>query len=61
MGSRLFAEVREKRGLVYSVMAASRAVRGYGYTLAYAGTTPERADETLRGARSVSSSASAKG
>lgn len=48
MGSRLFSEVREKRGLVYSVMAASRAVRGYGYTLAYAGTTPERADETLR-------------
>lgn len=47
MGSRLFAEVREKRGLVYSVMAVSRAVRGYGYTLAYAGTTPERAGETL--------------
>jgi predicted Zn-dependent peptidase len=48
MGSRLFSEVREKRGLVYSVMAVGRAVRGYGYTLAYAGTTPERADETLR-------------
>ena len=48
MGSRLFAEVREKRGLVYSVAALGRAVRGYGYTLAYAGTTPERADETLR-------------
>ena len=47
MGSRLFAEVREKRGLVYSVAALGRAVRGYGYTLAYAGTTPERADETL--------------
>lgn len=48
MGSRLFSEVREKRGLVYSVMATGRAVRGYGYTLAYAGTTPERAEETLR-------------
>ena len=47
MGSRLFAEVREKRGLVYSVMATGRAVRGYGYTLAYAGTTTERAGETL--------------
>ena len=47
MGSRLFSEVREKRGLVYSVMAVGRAVRGFGYTLAYAGTTPERADETL--------------
>jgi len=48
MGSRLFAEVREKRGLVYSVAAVSRTVRGFGYTLSYAGTTPERADETLR-------------
>ena len=48
MGSRLFTEVREKRGLVYSVAAVNRAVRGFGYTLGYAGTTPERADETLR-------------
>ncbi len=48
MGSRLFAEVREKRGLVYSVTALGRAVHGYGYTLAYAGTTPERAAETLQ-------------
>jgi predicted Zn-dependent peptidase len=47
MASRLFTEVREKRGLVYAVAAVSRAVRGFGYTLAYAGTTPERADETL--------------
>ncbi len=48
MGARLFTEVREKRGLVYSVAAFRRALRGFGYTLAYAGTTPERADETLR-------------
>ena len=47
MGARLFAEVREKRGLVYSVAAVGRAVRGFGYTLGYAGTTTERADETL--------------
>lgn len=47
MGARLFSEVREKRGLVYSVAAVSRAVRGFGYTLAYAGTTTDRADETL--------------
>lgn len=47
MGSRLFSEVREKRGLVYSVAAVTRAVKGFGYTLAYAGTTPERAEETL--------------
>ncbi len=47
MGSRLFTEIREKRGLVYSVSAGSRALRGFGYTLGYAGTTPERAAETL--------------
>jgi len=47
MGSRLFTEVREKRGLVYSVSAFSRGLRGFGYTIGYAGTTPERADETL--------------
>lgn len=48
MGARLFTEVREKRGLVYSVGASYRALHGFGYTLGYAGTTPERADETLR-------------
>jgi predicted Zn-dependent peptidase len=47
MGSRLFTEVREKRGLVYSVNASYRALKGFGYTLGYAGTTPERAKETL--------------
>jgi predicted Zn-dependent peptidase len=47
MGARLFSEVREKRGLVYSVGAAVRAVRGAGYMIGYAGTTRERADETL--------------
>lgn len=47
MGSRLFTEVREKRGLVYSVSAFSRFLRGFGYTVGYAGTTPERAEETL--------------
>ena len=47
MGARLFTEVREKRGLVYSVSASASGHRGFGYTLAYAGTTPQRADETL--------------
>ena len=47
MGSRLFSEVREKRGLVYSVFASNYALKDFGYTLAYAGTTPERAEETL--------------
>ena len=47
MGARLFTEVREKRGLVYSVSASASGHRGFGYTLAYAATTPQRADETL--------------
>lgn len=47
-GSRLFSEVREKRGLVYSVYASPGGVKGYSYLSAYAGTTPARARETLR-------------
>ncbi len=46
-GSRLWNEVRERRGLVYSVMAVVRTLRGFGYTLGYAATTEERAEETL--------------
>ena len=48
MSSRLFKEVREKRGLVYSVFASNYTLKDFGYTLAYAGTTPERAEETLQ-------------
>lgn len=47
MGARLFMEVREKRGLVYSVSASPNTYRGCGFNLAYAGTTPERSQETL--------------
>lgn len=47
MGARLFTEVREKRGLVYAVHASASSVRGAGFVLGYAGTTPERAQETL--------------
>lgn len=47
MGARLFTEVREKRGLCYSVSARPLTVRGAGAILAYAGTTPERCQETL--------------
>ena len=48
MGARLFTEIREKRGLVYSVSAGTRALRGLGFTIGYAGTTTERAAETLQ-------------
>src|SRR4029078_1977860 len=47
MSSRLFTEVREKRGLVYTVYASCHSLRSRGSILAYAGTTAERAQETL--------------
>jgi predicted Zn-dependent peptidase len=48
MTSRLFREVREKRGLVYSV-GASFAPNGiYGAEFLYAGTTPEKSPETVQ-------------
>ena len=44
---RLFTEVRQKRSLCYSVGASYRAGRDRGLVTLYAGTTPERAQETL--------------
>ena len=45
--SRLFTEVREKRGLCYSVYATLNSLLKEGRVFAYAGTTTERAQETL--------------
>ena len=47
MSSRLFTEVREKRGLCYTVYASCHSLRDRGAVFAYAGTTAERAQETL--------------
>ncbi len=47
MSSRLFTEVRERRGLCYSVFAMLNSLRDQGRILCYAGTTVERAQETL--------------
>lgn len=47
MSGRLFTEVREKRGLVYSVYASYAGQKDRGDVLAYAGTTVPRAQETL--------------
>jgi len=44
---RLFTEVRQKRGLCYSVGASYRTTRDWGNIRMYAGTTPQRAQETL--------------
>jgi len=45
--SRLFTEVREKRGLCYSVGASTRSLKENGSVFCHAGTTAERAQETL--------------
>ena len=47
MSSRLFSEVREKRGLVYTVSASCQTIGNQGSVLTYAGTTGTRAQETL--------------
>ena len=47
MNSRLFTEVREKRGLAYSVGAFPVSLAGAGFLGIYAGTTPEKADQTV--------------
>lgn len=47
MSSRLFSEVREKRGLCYTVYAACNSLKTQGAVLSYAGTSTERAQETL--------------
>jgi predicted Zn-dependent peptidase len=48
MASRLFVEVREKRGLVYSVSAGLSGNKHIGAMRIYAGTTPEQGHECLQ-------------
>ncbi len=45
--ARLFSEVREKRGLCYAVSASLRSLKCRGSVFGYAGTTTERAQQTL--------------
>ncbi|MDX2147980.1 MAG: pitrilysin family protein [Planctomycetota bacterium] len=47
MSGRLFTEVREKRGLCYSVNASYRGDKEFGTCAAYVGTTPERAQDSF--------------
>jgi len=47
MSSRLFTEVREERGLVYSVGASYDSLVDQGAVYCYASSTTERAQETL--------------
>lgn len=48
MSSRLFQEVREKRGLAYTVYSNYVGYDGAGEFSMYVGTAPQRADETLK-------------
>jgi predicted Zn-dependent peptidase len=47
MSSRLFQEVRENRGLAYSIYAFNYNHNDSGLFGIYAGTTPEKADELI--------------
>jgi predicted Zn-dependent peptidase len=47
MSARLFTEVREKRGLCYAVGAQYHALKETAAIACYAGTTPDKAQETF--------------
>jgi predicted Zn-dependent peptidase len=47
MSARLFTEVREKRGLCYAVVAQYHGLKEAAGIMCYAGTTPDKAQETL--------------
>ncbi len=47
MSSRLFQEIREKRGLVYTVYSFQAAYRGAGLFAVYAGTSPQSVGECV--------------
>ena len=47
MSSRLFTEVREKRGLCYAVGARYHTLKDHAGVCCYAGTTPDKAQETI--------------
>lgn len=48
MSSRLFIEVRERRGLAYSVRTSVDRYSDVGYIGTYAGVDPKKADEALK-------------
>ena len=48
MSSRLFTEVRERRGLAYSVKNSIERYQEVGYMGTYAGTDPKKATEALK-------------
>jgi predicted Zn-dependent peptidase len=61
MSSRLFQEIREKRGLVYSVGSSLTHYAGAGAFSVYAGCSPKRVPEVLRLVRAELARVSAEG
>ena len=47
MSARLFTEVREKRGLCYAIGARYHGLKEAAGIMCYAGTTPDKAQQTL--------------
>ncbi|MGB4781892.1 M16 family metallopeptidase [Candidatus Methylomirabilis sp.] len=47
MSSRLFQEIREKRGLAYSIYSYQAAYRDCGLLVIYAGTSPESSGQVI--------------
>lgn len=48
MSSKLFLEIREKRGLAYAIKSAIMAEKGYSYYLIYVGTTKESVNDVKK-------------
>ena len=61
MSSRLFQEIREKRGLVYSVDGLVRRYVGSGYFAIYAGCAPDKALEVVKISREILNDVAANG
>lgn len=61
MSSRLFQEIREKRGLVYSVSTVQTALSDCGTFGVFAGTSAEKVPEVLQVARQIFSDVAGQG
>ena len=61
MSSRLFQEIREKRGLAYSVYSYIQQFAGSGSLAFYAGCTPTKAEEVIKIIREITHDVAANG
>jgi predicted Zn-dependent peptidase len=61
LSSRLFQEIREDRGLAYSVFSSISAYSDAGSLVAYAGTSPDRGREVADLIRSLAADLAARG